>query len=526
MNRYLIKTLSQVIVFALVVSTSQSVWGGYQEGLDAYKRGDYIKALEEFSHLSAQGDALAQFALGQMYRQGKGVPKDTKIALRWYRKSAKQENKFAQHILGFIYEKGISVPKNYNVAVKWFHKSAEQGYANAQYKLGLMYGKGQGVQKDLVLSYMWFSLSVKNGAENAKKNRDLVEKYLSRQEVTRAKQLTRKWEEGYNKKIISKEYRAFQEMQKAGAVTLKLQNLHKQIIAIINDMSNVDSISEGLINNKISSSFAEINGIQQLLKIKLKLDSTKKEIDSLPAPSFKKTNRHLKKFNISKKLKIYRDYLPVLHDQATELYLTTQELFKSTLSGKLKNVAKIFVNQLEQLIVALESETIIMEKQWKLLRDNKHPQYHMTLCYIYSNKAHLKLLEFIKVPVLGVTAQESLMENISRIAVQMDKSIQRGELLAMQWGKNDPPPLKTKFDDKAREFLKSLMDSYLKSFKTEREMVEFLRSISKHWPSMLQEEAMSTYTQKILLTFEVIQHERAEEALARTKLISESKLLK
>ena len=70
------------------------------------------------------------------------------------------------------------------------------------------------------------------------------------------------------------------------------------------------------------------------------------------------------------------------------------------------------------------------------------------------------------------------------------------------------------------------MDSYLKSFKTEREMVEFLRSISKHWPSMLQEEAMSTYTQKILLTFEVIQHERAEEALARTKLISESKLLK
>jgi len=36
----------------------------YQEGMDAYERGDYDTALKEFRPLAEQGKALAQFNLG------------------------------------------------------------------------------------------------------------------------------------------------------------------------------------------------------------------------------------------------------------------------------------------------------------------------------------------------------------------------------------------------------------------------------------------------------------------------------
>ena len=37
-----------------------------------------------------KGDARAQFSLGNMYREGEGVPKDATEAVKWYRKSAEQ----------------------------------------------------------------------------------------------------------------------------------------------------------------------------------------------------------------------------------------------------------------------------------------------------------------------------------------------------------------------------------------------------------------------------------------------------
>ena len=43
-----------------------------------------------------QGDALSQNNLGVMYDQGKGVPKDSQLAVKWYRKAAEQGYAFAQ----------------------------------------------------------------------------------------------------------------------------------------------------------------------------------------------------------------------------------------------------------------------------------------------------------------------------------------------------------------------------------------------------------------------------------------------
>ena len=50
--------------------------------------------------LADQGYASAQFNLGTMYTNGRGVPKDDVQAVKWYRLAADQGNAFAQAHLG------------------------------------------------------------------------------------------------------------------------------------------------------------------------------------------------------------------------------------------------------------------------------------------------------------------------------------------------------------------------------------------------------------------------------------------
>ena len=54
-----------------------------------------------------KGHARAQFNLGEMYENGRGVKQDSKEAVRWYRKAAGQEHASAQFNLGVMYYHGI-----------------------------------------------------------------------------------------------------------------------------------------------------------------------------------------------------------------------------------------------------------------------------------------------------------------------------------------------------------------------------------------------------------------------------------
>ena len=77
----------------------------------------------------------AQYFLGVMYRDGQGVPKNYKTAVKWFRLAAKQGHADAQTSLGVMYQDGKGVPKNDKTAVKWYKLAAEQGDADAQNNL-------------------------------------------------------------------------------------------------------------------------------------------------------------------------------------------------------------------------------------------------------------------------------------------------------------------------------------------------------------------------------------------------------
>ncbi len=74
----------------------------FHVGVEAWGRGDYDTALQEFRLLAEQGHEQAQVNLGIMSSQGLGVPKDSVQAYRWYTLAASQgddlADKFKDHL--------------------------------------------------------------------------------------------------------------------------------------------------------------------------------------------------------------------------------------------------------------------------------------------------------------------------------------------------------------------------------------------------------------------------------------------
>ena len=56
--------------------------------MEACERGDYVTALSELRPLAEQEDAVAQFNLGLIYAQGRGVPQDAAQARQWCEEAA------------------------------------------------------------------------------------------------------------------------------------------------------------------------------------------------------------------------------------------------------------------------------------------------------------------------------------------------------------------------------------------------------------------------------------------------------
>ena len=87
--------------------------------------------------------------------------------------------------------KGHEVERDVKEAAKWLRKSAEQGYADAQYGLGMMYEDGKGVEQDYVTAHMWFNIAAANGAEYSKKEKDLLAKKMTPDQIAKAEVLAK-----------------------------------------------------------------------------------------------------------------------------------------------------------------------------------------------------------------------------------------------------------------------------------------------------------------------------------------------
>jgi eukaryotic-like serine/threonine-protein kinase len=139
--------------------------------------------LEAANGAPSAAAALAQFSLGQLYQNGKGVPTNLAEAVNWFRKSADAGNRGAQCILGQLYLQGAGVPQDDAEGAKWLLKAAGQGHALAQNTVGNLYATGRGVPRDLGQSIQWLTKAARQGIQPAQLN--LAQLYDSGDSVTR-----------------------------------------------------------------------------------------------------------------------------------------------------------------------------------------------------------------------------------------------------------------------------------------------------------------------------------------------------
>ena len=141
-----------------------------------------------------QGVADAQYYLGIMYRDRKGVPRDYKEAFQWFYKAAQQDHAMAQHHVGTMYYRGEGVPQSYRNAVRWYESAGERGVADSQYQLGIMYALGWGVRGNAIISHVWANFAGANGHPYAAILRDYVEFDMRLGQIQYAQNLAKQWQ--------------------------------------------------------------------------------------------------------------------------------------------------------------------------------------------------------------------------------------------------------------------------------------------------------------------------------------------
>ena len=149
---------SYLLVLIACAALAVPAFADFAAGMAAYQKGDYATAAKDWEEEANAGNAEAQFNLGLLYLDGKGVAQD------------------------------------YAEAAVWFRRAADQGYAKAQHNFGAMLGSGQGVRRDYESAYMWMSLCAAQNESGCASQRDELATKLKKSQLERAQRRAREWQ--------------------------------------------------------------------------------------------------------------------------------------------------------------------------------------------------------------------------------------------------------------------------------------------------------------------------------------------
>ena len=166
------KTLITILIGLLVVGCAVT---------DTYNPSDFtpkpITAGAGFAEIQKRAmsdDPEAQYELGGAYAAGCGVLQDSKKSAHWYQKSADNGYIFGVAAMGLLYQQGIGVPKDearsqelLSKAVPQIFEIAKNGDRDAQNWLGYMYYTGEGAKKDLRKAIEWHKKAAEQNKASA-----------------------------------------------------------------------------------------------------------------------------------------------------------------------------------------------------------------------------------------------------------------------------------------------------------------------------------------------------------------------
>jgi localization factor PodJL len=149
---------------------------------------DLKLAAKLFEKAAAYGLVPAQYRIGNHYEKGLGVTRDIPLAKAWYERAAEKGNARAMHNLAVLLAEGGPDGKpDYAAAAEQFRKAAEHGVKDSQFNLAVLLARGLGVSQNLARSYTWFAVVAGQGDEDAARKRDEVGSRLSASDLAAAK---------------------------------------------------------------------------------------------------------------------------------------------------------------------------------------------------------------------------------------------------------------------------------------------------------------------------------------------------
>ncbi len=160
---------------ALLAGLATPALADVKSGVDAWTRGDYKRAVDEWRAPAVAGDADAQFNLGQAYKLGRGVPLDPALARSWFLKAANQGHVQAADNYGLaLFEDGQKA-----AAAPWLERSAARYEKRAQLVLGTMLFNGDGVPRDYPRAYALMTRASQQGLKSASETLAQMDQYIS-----------------------------------------------------------------------------------------------------------------------------------------------------------------------------------------------------------------------------------------------------------------------------------------------------------------------------------------------------------
>lgn len=161
-------------LFSLVLAAPVAARADFDAGFAGYVIGDYATAFSEWRPIAEAGHVEAQFGLGMLYRDGRGVARDRAESARWFHRAAEQGSMRAQTQLAGMYARGDGVAEDWGQAIAWWRKAAAQGSVRARFHLGQVYQFGSGVERDMAMAEQWYGAAAAQGYAPAQRQLDEV----------------------------------------------------------------------------------------------------------------------------------------------------------------------------------------------------------------------------------------------------------------------------------------------------------------------------------------------------------------
>jgi hypothetical protein len=108
-----------------------------EKAIEAYEFEEYDDAYKWLKPWASDGEAEAQYLLGNMYEHGYGIDTSPRNALKWYRLAAGQGHRASKRRLKNLRKSTTTAAAgSESVATQWYQDLAEEGDPEAQYNLG------------------------------------------------------------------------------------------------------------------------------------------------------------------------------------------------------------------------------------------------------------------------------------------------------------------------------------------------------------------------------------------------------